>query len=436
MKDDIRLQPDISARRAWPAPVSYLFLFFVYASTFRIFATLPAEKVHFLLSSTGIILFSCYYLGSLYIKSGSGQFTRLDVLVCVFLAINFFAAIRAHAVFGQPYLYGLIAQRTVLLVLSGSMIVSFLEKGWVTIRQLERSFLFLAAGLLVVTYCFVLFADPKKFVDEEFVVYSPLRGYRFRFQFALVIMLYFYSLIKWLECKRRAYLFVVLAIVFYLVYFLQSRTTLVMLSVSSVIYLYKSFSAGWRVKRLLLFALILGMTVSVFYLLGLTSVFDRYRVLFTNATDLFRGVSPDEASSAIRFIELKTAMNWIQKHPLLGNGFISSQWEGGWHRILGYFYPVDIGIFGNLFVFGIIGTLLVYVPFLYGFSLSVRVPTTDVFCKTCSYTLLFFFLTMFFSAVNIRDSPAILFLVCIVYYYRYNTSPDVSLTPSDSHALS
>lgn len=436
MKEDIRLQSDFSARRAWPAPVSYLFLFFVYASTFRIFATLPAESVHFLLSSVGIVLFSCYYLVSLYLKSSSAQFTRLDVVVCVFLSVNFFAAIRAHAVFGQPYLYGLIAQRTVLLALSGSMIVSFLEKGWITVRQLERSFLFLAAGLLVSTYCFVLFSDPKKFVDQEFVVYSPLRGYRFRFQFALVIMLYFYSLIQWLENRRRSHLFVVLAIVFYLFYFLQSRTTLVVLAVSSGVYAYRSFSAGWRVKRLLLLVLSAGLAVALLYLFGMTSIFDRYRVLFTNATDLFRGVSPDEASSAIRFMELKTAMSWIQKNPLFGNGFISSQWEGGWHRILGYFYPVDIGIFGNLFVFGLIGTLLVYGPFLYGFALSVRVPKTDAFCRTCTYTLLFFFLTMFFSAVNIRDSPAILFLVCIIYYYRYRSPAGASLPSSDPYALS
>ena len=119
------------------------------------------------------------------------------------------------------------------------------------------------------------------------------------------------------------------------------------------------------------------------------------------------------------FMELKLAMEHIEQHPLLGNGFVSSQWNGGWHEILGYFYPVDIGILGNIFVFGCIGTALIYLPFYYSYDYSRKVESGDVFFKTCEYMLLFFFLSMFFSAVNIRDSSSIMFLVCLLYYYRY-----------------
>jgi len=406
-------------RNAWPALLAYPFLAFVYCSTFRVFATLPLEGLHQFISLTGIVLFTLYYVASFYFKTGAGRFTRLDMLLLAFLGINFFAAFRASVVFGQPILFGIIAQRSVLLALSGAMILSMLDKGWITLGQLERTFLFLAVALLTVSYGFVLFSDPKRFVDQEFVVYSPLRGYRFRFQFALVIMLFFYSLFRWRGRRSRFFLFSIFAILFYLVYFLQSRTTLAVLAITLLIYFFRSYSFSQRLKRILLVTAGVMVVVLSAYALDLTALLDRYRLLFTNATDVFRGVTPDEASSAIRYLELKTALGRIALHPFFGNGFVSSQWNGGWHRLLGYFYPVDIGLFGNLVVFGFIGTLVVYSPFAFAYRLSQNTPVQADFLRTCNYTLLFFFLTMFFSAVNIRDSSSVLFLVCIVYYYRY-----------------
>src|SRR5204863_6583168 len=94
--------------------------------------------------------------------------------------------------------------------------------------------------------------------------------------------------------------------------------------------------------------------------------------------------------------------------------------NGGFHDILGYFYPVDIGILGNIFVYGIIGTILIYLPYYFSLAMSRKVQSGNVFFKTCEYMLLFYFLSMFFSAVNIRDSSSIMFLVCLLYYFRYH----------------
>ena len=161
------------------------------------------------------------------------------------------------------------------------------------------------------------------------------------------------------------------------------------------------------------------VVVAIFFSLGYTSLFDKYQVLYKNVFNVFIGESPDEASSAVRFMEMNIALDYISKNPLLGNGFISNQWNGGWHDILGYFYPVDIGLLGNIFVFGVIGTTLLYLPYAYSYTLAKQIRSNDVFFKTCEYMLLFFFLSMFFSAVNIRDSSSIMFLVCLLYYFRF-----------------
>ncbi|MBL0031417.1 MAG: hypothetical protein IPP27_04280 [Bacteroidetes bacterium] len=222
--------------------LAYTLLFLVYTSTFRIFATLPLETLHQTLSTLAIILLTTYYLFSLFLNFKNSRISKLDVLMWMFILVNFLAAFKGHEVFGQPYYYGIMAQRSVLLSISGILIVSLLNKGMITIRQVERSFLFISLALLFVFYFFFLFVNPVKFNDAEFVAYSPIRGYRYRFQFALVIMLLFYSLFKVSHEQKNRFIIIALLILFYLIYFLQSRTTLVVLAITILIYFIRNFS--------------------------------------------------------------------------------------------------------------------------------------------------------------------------------------------------
>ena len=415
MEDAIQL----NGYRRLPPILAYTFLILLFISTFRIFATLPLENIHQATSTAAIILFTIYYALSMFISVNRGRITRLDILMWVFIIVNFLTAYQGHAVFGQPYYYGILAQRSVLLSLSGVLLISFLNKGLISIRQVEQSFLLISVTLLFLCYFFILFVNPNNFNDDEFVAFSPIRGYRYRFQFALVIMLLFYSLFKLSLERKSRFAILVGLILFYLVYFLQSRTTLFVLAITLLIYFYRNFSFKQKLRNIFIYGGLILIGATVFISLGYTSVLDKYELLYNNVLDAFVAQSPDEASSAVRYMEFQTALNYISKNPLLGNGFISNQWNGGWHDILGYFYPVDIGILGNIFVFGIIGTFLIYLPYYFALKMSRHVRSNNVFFKTCEYMLLFYFLSMFFSAVNIRDSSSIMFLVCVIYYFRY-----------------
>jgi hypothetical protein len=123
-----------------PPALAYLLLFLIYLSTFRVFATLPLDDLHQFTSSVAIVLLSLYYLFSLFVSINRRKITRLDVLMWVYILVNFFTAYKGNVVFGQPYYYGIMAQRSVLLSLSGILMVSFLNNGYFTIRQVERSF--------------------------------------------------------------------------------------------------------------------------------------------------------------------------------------------------------------------------------------------------------------------------------------------------------
>lgn len=399
--------------------LAYTILVLIFTSTFRVFATLPLDFLHQTLSTIAIITLSVYYIINLFVHFREHKITRLDLLMWVFVLVNFFAAYQGNKVFNQPYYYGIMAQRSVLLSLSGILLISMLRNSLITIEQVEKAFVGISLSLLIIFYFFFLFVNPQNFQEMEFVAYSPIRGYRYRFQFALVLMLLFYSLFKVSHEKKSAYMIIVLLILFYLVYFLQSRTTLVVLAFTLLIYFFRNFSLREKIRKTLLYGSITLLVVTALISLGYTSLFDKYHVLYQNVFNVFMGESPDEASSAVRFMEFNIALDYIGRNPILGNGFISNQWNGGWQEILGYFYPVDIGILGNIFVFGILGTTLIYLPYYFSLSMSRSVQSNHVFFKTIEYMLLFFFLSMFFSAVNIRDSSSIMFLVCVLYYFRY-----------------
>lgn len=409
----------LNDKKRLPPLTAYLFLILIYISTFRVFATLPFLNLHQVISTTAIIVFTAYYILTMLLNIRRNRITRIDIVMWLFILVNFMTAYRGNVVFGQPYYYGIMAQRTVLLSLSGILVITFLYNGFLTISQVEKSFVFVSVALLLISYFFFLFVDPALFSNNEFVAYSPLRGYRYRFQFALVIMLLFYSLFKISRERKNYYYIIVALILFYLVYFLQSRTTLVVLAITLVIYFYRNFTVKERVKKFILYGSILLAVTAVLLTLGYTSLLEKYQVLFHNVIDAFSDQSTDEASSAVRFKEYHTALEYIRKNPLLGNGFISNQWKGGWEEVLGYFYPVDIGILGNIFVFGFVGTIFIYMPFVYSLGMARKVVSQNVFFKTCEYMLLFFFFNMFFSAVNIRDSSSMMFLVCIIYFYRF-----------------
>ena len=406
--------------------LSYFILFLIYTSTFRIFATLPLELLHQALSTLAIVILSVFYLFRTLINLKNFYITKLDVLMWTVVIVNFFAAHQGHVVFKQPYYFGIMAQRSVILSFSGILLITLLQKGYITLQQVEKSFVAISLILLIIFYSFFLFVNPERFVDQEFVVYSPIRGYRYRFQFGIVIMLLFYSLFKISQEDKKRFYIPVVMILFYLVFFLQSRTTLVVMAIVLMIYFIRNFTLKEKLRNILIGIPVILFAIALLFSLGYTAMFEKYQVLYQNVFNVFLGETTDEASSAVRYMEFNTALSFIDKNPMLGNGFISNQWNGGWRDLLGYFYPVDIGILGNIFVFGILGTFLLYLPFLFAFYISREVNSRNVFFKTCEYMTLFFFLSMFFTAVNIRDTSSIMFVVCLLFYFRYYTISHLS----------
>jgi protein-S-isoprenylcysteine O-methyltransferase Ste14 len=88
----------------------------------------------------------------------------------------------------------------------------------------------------------------------------------------------------------------------------------------------------------------------------------------------FTGSNVEDVSANVRIYETLTAWTYIQKNPLLGNGTLSNQWEGGSQGTLGYFYPDDIGVIGAVFTVGVVGLLLFMAQFWFAIWAVFKLP--------------------------------------------------------------
>ncbi|NNF02273.1 MAG: hypothetical protein HKN22_06275 [Bacteroidia bacterium] len=296
--------------------------------------------------------------------------------------------------------------------------MELLRKNIISIKKVERFFLLVAFMTLGVFLYYNFFVDPSRFAGTHLVAVNDLRGYRFKFSSSLLVMLYFYSLFKVVKEKSYGYLIVHLITIAYFLFFYQSRTYLVVIGITTIIFFLRNISSKFLIKW---FAItVVGLALFTFFLQQVRpDIIQKYEELYTNALMIIVGENTDEYSTNARIKEFDLVIDYIKERPILGNGMVGRMWNEGWRGLFGYFYPSDIGIFGNLFVFGIFGTAIFYYLFFYGFSLSKKIKYDNLFMLTIQYTFLFLFFLMFFTSFNIKNASVIYFLLAIIYYFRY-----------------
>jgi heme/copper-type cytochrome/quinol oxidase subunit 2 len=90
-----------------------------------------------------------------------------------------------------------------------------------------------------------------------------------------------------------------------------------------------------------------------------------------------------------------------------------------------YFYPTDVGLLGNLYVYGIIGTLVFYIPFLFALKYHFKLRKEHATLLVASqYVLIFLFADMLTAATNQKFYGVIAVFFGIVYYYRFRNNKE------------
>jgi hypothetical protein len=411
-----------------PAKLQPLFWVMYFIVSFRLFARFPAGNVDeiLLLLTLLILLIFCGYefITQLY----HGKLNRILFILLPLIVLPVLNAWQAERVFGQPMIYGILAQRQSYLILGAWFIVIALRRNLVPLRKIESYFILAMYVMLAIMYFFYLFIDPNKFAETEFVVYSFSKGWVYKFPNGVTAGLLIFSFVKIILQDKTRYLVPFLICIWYFIYYGQDRSQLVFIVVT-LLFLYintvslrRKFFYGFTSLVFIAFA---AVAIALFN----PDLYSRYIELYTNASSIFTKNSSTESSTNIRFVEAVIATKGFNEHPVLGNGVLSNQWYDGYFRYYKYFYPSDVGILGNLYVFGMVGTLFFYIPYMFVLAWAIQLrKIKDALYLTGVYGSLFLFFDMFTAASNLTFIGLPAFFFGIVYYYRYHVYPPRELS--------
>ncbi len=348
---------------------------------------------------------------------GKSNYYQL-VLLPLFL-LPFIVAFQANRIFGQPYLMGLLAQRQHFIIFAGYFLVLQFQKGRIDLALFERRMLLALGIIMSIMMFFSIFIDPRFFNGTDFVEFSLNKGWHYEFPSDVIATVILFSTFKVLSENRFRYLVPLLMGLLYFVIYIQDRSQLLVITTTIGIYFLRNVSLGKKVVYASWGILLLLTGFGIIRLVN-PELIDHYVTMFTNASTIATGGHTSEYSTNMRLAESAIALKGFAEHPFFGNGFVSAQYKGGFSGFFGYFYASDVGILGNLFVYGIIGTFIFYIPFLLVLSWTRKLRKyDDNLLTTAQYGLIFIFMDMITAASNIKymGLPTIFF--AIVYFYRF-----------------
>lgn len=397
--------------------IPFLWVFFFIIS-FRVLARFPSGIFEVLFVLIVIITFSISIRQIIFgwIQGRSNVYQL--VLIPLFI-LPFIVAWQANKEFGQPYFLGLLAQRQHFIIFAGYFLLFMLQRKKITLEKLERYLILASLIIMVIMGFFSIFINPTIFSNTEFVEYSINKGWKYGFPSDIIATIILISSLKILGSNKLKYIVVLLLCSAYFLIYIQDRSKILMITMTVLLYFIRNVNLNKKIIYTAYGVIILSLALALLTFIQ-PDLINHYITLFSNASTIATGGQTSEYSTNIRLKESAIALKGIAEHPWFGNGFVSSQYKGGFSGILGYFYAADIGILGNLFVYGIIGTFIFYIPFILVISWTKKLRHHhDILLTTCQYGLFFIFLDMITAASNIKylGLPSIFF--AIIYYYRY-----------------
>lgn len=306
------------------------------------------------------------------------RFTRLELyLFLLMIADLVLAAWRAQKIFGQPLAYGILSQREIVLIAALPTLANMLRRGTVKLADLESVLLYLAWGTFALYSGARLLLRPSSFsAYGEGLVAHPMAGAEptFKFQPYFLIFGVFYYAILGIRTERRRY-YLASAILFVAALGGSGRGLVVSAVATFIFFLYRIRGLRRATIMALKSACIAALLGAAVYVIIPERLFARIAGFSDAIAVVVAGSTTGDSSANARLFETLAALPYIQAHPLLGNGVVSHQWQGGSEMAMGeYFFASDIGIIGIVFSFGILGLLLYAFQYRIAWLAVARLP--------------------------------------------------------------
>ncbi len=279
--------------------------------------------------------------------------------LCVYNPLH--EAISANLAFGQPLVYGILAERSRALVLAWLVVFAAVRASMIQLVSISAVLVSLAWCEVIWNTVISLTLDPARFVSTVGLVVVGAHGPEFTFSTDFILYgILFYAIRGMYRGSTSDYLKSVL-LYCALNYFSAGNERILSVGLAMVL----SYRLG-RIRSAV-------ASVKSFVIVGLVAVgivaagniiFPRYtQEKFQLYADAFRvatgrgGSGVVDPSANVRVLDAVIALPSIAQHPWIGVGRISVQWHGGPDGvIMPGFNAGDIGILGMLFTVGILGS--------------------------------------------------------------------------------
>lgn len=371
----------------------------------------------------GILLVYLVYRLATRALAGNLRFNSFEIYMGLLFLLPIIAAIGAQRVFGQPLFYGMGASRDFYLLYGGLVVYDLLRRNAVSIELVERMFVFTAWATLIFYYAVSLLIDPGQYKETGLAGSNPEKGGEVYYRFNMAFMFFgsIYYIVKGFYQKRYHFFGYAALFLFYIFFMRLDRTSMAVVIAAITMF----FLTGLHPKRLVLW---LGFVVLVLAAGGLAAIIffptevQQYQAMFREAMELAGFAQPIAGDETIRVYEMNVALEQIARSPIIGNGRLSNHWvEGGYNRFFGFFYPSDIGVPGQIFIYGFPGAMILYAQFFFALWYASRIKTIkrNVFLVTIK----FFMLTLGLDAltngyVTMYAAQSITALAIIYFFFQ------------------
>ncbi|WP_257313843.1 hypothetical protein [Geothrix fuzhouensis] len=356
--------------------------------------------------------------------------SRFEAYVFTIMVIMpFWSAYVAQQEFGQPLIYGLLAQRGMVLIAAVPLLtLQALATRTISLKDIERVLIILAWATLVLYLGMALFLEPGSYFNTYGIgfVTGPEKEAVFKFDVVFIVFGFYYYAFK--GVRRNSLISYLQSGIFllFLLLIINGRSLLL-----SLIAAFLWFAVLWAPNkaRLLAFLPKVALAISLIWIGLYLLNHDLYIALvdkFSNAfTVLFTGELTDDPSANARIHETVLAYPYMIKHWTMGNGMVSTQWNGGFETAMsGYFHPSDIGILGVIFLYGILGVILYLGEFWFAISSCKRTNPTATQYRTLHDStkglILFYGIRSLATAHFVHYAEVILFFVGLLIYIQKN----------------
>lgn len=362
-----------------PSMKTHVFLSVFFVMTFRIFQFFPGmalvQELWFVLCF--IFLLTVYPFWKSRKRWSLSSFELY--LLAITLLIPLLAGISAWREFGQPIVYGLLSQRNVTLFAGALLLIHGLRYQIFTLRDVEKSLLFLAWATLILYLAMKTLLDPamfvgygKGFVDGE----GSESGASFKLSGIFIIFgIFYYAFLGFRKKVEKYYLMAGLFFIF-LLGDAGGRSLTVAMLTAFIFFAYRWSRRARLINFLPKILVVSMMLLGAAYFANPKAVSSRVEKFSDAFAVVFTGKEVQDVSANARIFETLIATPYVQKNPLLGSGNISTQWKGGYEGVLGgYFHPSDIGVVGVLYMYGVVGLLLFAWQYWFAIKTAIRLPT-------------------------------------------------------------